>query len=243
MTPPRTKPSEGPIRFRGVPASLTAVVPGGVDPLADYVVTFRPGKGDPLEVPVQADLDPRVLRMTLPSPVEAGDHEGTIEGGGRSERVRVEVDPAPALRVFPEQLRIRAHPGDLVGTDLTLINTGNVPLKLRRVQPFGIFREGGLERALRRAYVEKVEGDRRRVDVIADNLADAHGGLVKMRIRKGSGSVPPEGMRQLELDIEIPRGLARGSVYSGNWELPGLVFPVTLTIAESDESPSDSDEE
>jgi hypothetical protein len=273
-----------PIRFRGVPASLTAVVAEGLDPLSDPVVVLKgyPKKGGSTEVPVQVDMDPRILRMSLPADVspgayqavlrvalpnggaaqaekpkgsgtarkaeakskagiKAGDPEG--EAGERELPARVEVDAAPALRVIPEQLRLRAHPGDLVGTDLTLLNQGNVPVDLRRVQPFGIFLAGGLERALRRAYVDKLSKGERRVDVIADNLAEAHGGLVKMKLQKGYGSRAPGEMRSLEVTLEIPAGLAADSTYAGNWELAGLVYPVTVTVEGAPPPPEDEEPE
>jgi hypothetical protein len=272
-----------PIRFRGVPASLTAVVAGGMDPLSDPVLVLKgyPKKGGSTEVPVQVDMDPRILRMSLPADVAPGAYEallrvasanggaaqaekpkgsgtarkaeakskagikaGDPEGGaGETELpARVEVDAAPVLRVIPEQLRLRAHPGDLVGTDLTLLNQGNVPVDLRRVQPFGIFLAGGLERALRRAYVDKLSKGERRVDVIADNLAEAHGGLVKMKLQKGYGTLAPGEMRSLEVTLEIPAGLAAGSTYAGNWELAGLVYPVTLTVEGAPPAPPEDEQ-
>lgn len=270
-----------PIRFRGVPASLTAVVAQGLDPLSDPVVVLKgyPTKGDSTEVPVQVDLDPRILRMSLPADVAPGAYEAVLrvasgngappevekpknkaasrgktkdaardsdsaatDSAGRDRPARVEVDAAPALRVIPEQLRVRAHPGDLVGTDLTVLNQGNVPVDLRRVQPFGVFLAGGLERALRRAYVDKLSKGERRVDVIADNLAEAHGGLVKMKLQKGSGTLAPGEMRSLEVTLEIPAGLAPGSTYAGNWELAGLVYPVTLTVEGAPPAPPEDEE-
>lgn len=270
-----------PIRFRGVPASLTAVVAEGVDPLSEPVLVLKgyPDKGGSTEVPVQVDLDPRILRMSLPADVAPGAYEAVLrvasgagappevekpknqavsraktkdaaqdsdsaatDSAGSDRPARVEVDAAPALRVIPEQLRLRAHPGDLVGTDLTLLNQGTVPVDLRRVQPFGVFLAGGLERALRRAYVDKLSKGERRVDVIADNLAEAHGGLVKMKLQKGSGTLAPGEMRSLEVTLEIPAGLAAGSTYAGNWELAGLVYPVTLTVEGAPPAPPEDEE-
>lgn len=263
-----------PIRFRGVPASLTAVVAEGLDPLSDPVLLLKgyPDKGGSTEVPVQVDLDPRILRMTLPADVAPGAYEAVLrvasgngsppeaenpkgkagakakaaaaedDSTGNDRPARVEVDAAPALRVIPEQLRLRAHPGDQVATDLTLLNQGNVPVDLRRVQPFGIFLAGGLERALRRAYVDKLSKGERRVDVIADNLAEAHGGLVKMKLQKGSGTLAPGEMRSLEVTLEIPAGLAAGSTYAGNWELAGLVYPVTVTVEGAPPAPPEDEE-
>ena len=270
-----------PIRFRGVPASLTAVVAEGLDPVSDPVLLLKgyPEKGSTTEVPVQVDLDPRILRMTLPADAAPGAYEAVLrvasgngsppeaenpkgkagtraktkaaaqdsdraatDSAGTDRPARVEVDAAPALRVIPEQLRLRAHPGDQVATDLTLLNQGNVPVDLRRVQPFGIFLAGGLERALRRAYVDKLSKGERRVDVIADNLAEAHGGLVKMKLQNGYGALAPGELRSLEVMLELPAGLAAGSTYAGNWELAGLVYPVTVTVEGVPPAPPEDEE-
>jgi hypothetical protein len=221
-----------PIRFRGIPASLAAVVAGGPVVGDDLRLMIGVKGGEPIEAPVQGDFDPRILRVTLPQHTPPGVYDGVlIVDGERSREVRVEVDPSPQLHVVPEQLRIDAHNGDLVGTDVTMLNQGNVPVELRSVQAIGIFMSGGIERALRRAYVAQPAKNERRVDIIADSLADAHGGLLKVKLEKGAGSIRPGEVRELQLVIHVPKGLDPGALYGGNWELPGLVFPIAVQVA------------
>jgi len=239
----RTAKVAAPIRFRGIPASLTGVIPEGIDPELDLSVTLKAPRGREakLEVSVQPDLDPRILRLALPAHVPPGSYPGTLSAGGREREIRLEVDASPLLRVVPEQLRIEAHPGDLVGVELTLLNQGNVPLELRGVQLFGIFMDGGVERALRLAYVRKLKEGERRVDILADNLAQAHGGLVKMKVQKGEGIAEPGALVALEVTLEVPKGLTRGVRYTGNWELPGLVYPVSILIPPVDDEEGKED--
>lgn len=241
----RTKKGARPLRFRGIPASLTGVVPDREDPGGDVRVSLRrPGDKDALEAMVSPDPDPRILRLSLPAEVGPGTYEGTLLMGGKKRAVQVEVEAAPGLRVVPEQLRVEAHPGDMVGADLILINTGNVPVLLRGVQAFGIFMAGGVEQALHRAYVDRLEGDRKRVDVIADNLAEAHPGLVKMKIQEGAGELAAGELREVAVTLDIPAGARPGRTYGGNWELANLVYPVTITVLgeEDGEEPDDEDE-
>ena len=221
-----------PIRFRGVPASLTGVIADRDDTSGAISVTMRgfPTKGASLELSAYADADPRIVRVSMPSSVAPGTYEGTLTIDGDERAIELEVEPSPQLRVVPEQLRIEAQPGDVVRTSLTMLNSGNVAVNVRRVQAFGIFMEGGVERALRLAYVRTLETNERRVDIIADNLAAAHGGLVRMTITHGAGSVEPEAVEPIEAELKIPTELDAGSVYGGNWELPGLVYPVRITI-------------
>jgi len=223
------------IRFRGVPASLTGVVPDRTDPGQDVGVSYvSPGSEVPVKALVSADPDPRILRVTLPDDLSPGSYDGTLTLGDEDRPAKLEVEAAPGLRVVPEQLRVQAHPGEMVGADLTLLNTGNVAVRVRKTHAFGIFMAGGLERALHLGYIDPLEGDRKRVDVIADNLARAHPGLVKMKIQEGAGEVPAGGLRELAVTLDIPAGVEPGRTYGGNWELANLVYPVTITVLGDD---------
>lgn len=244
----RATKAPAPIRFRGTPAALAAVVTDAVDPegTMSVSVALAGAKRAPVEAMVQTDFDPRILRLTLPQQVPPGVYDGTLLIDGKERPIRLEVDPAPLLHVIPEQLRLEAHPGDLVGADLTMLNQGNVPVTLRRVQAIGIFMSGGIERALRRAYVQKLAKSQRRMDVIADSLAEAHGGLLKMRIERGAGQIAPGEVSELQVVLHVPSELARGSTYGGNWELPGMVYPITVQVPgepQKDEYEPDEEDE
>jgi hypothetical protein len=219
------------VRFRGTPPSLAAVVADGADPDQNLSVRIRlPGSREVIDLVVQTDFDPRILRIILPQQVPPGAYNGTLVGGKKDRPARLEIDAAPQLHVVPEQLRISAHPGELVGVDLTLLNQGNVAVALRRIHAIGIFLNGGIERALRRAYVQTLPKGTRRVDVIADSLADAHGGLLRMKIEAGEGDVAAGAIRELRVVFQLPSDLDRGSTYEGNWELPGLVYPIVVEV-------------
>ncbi len=236
-----------PIRLRGTPASLTGVIPEGAGDVRDLVISATAQgatmAGEPPEASVSSDADPRIVRVSLPPELGPGTYEAVVTIDGEERRVELQVEPSPRLRAIPEQLRIQAHPGDLVGADLTLLNQGNVPVQVRRVQAFGIFMEGGLERALRRAYVHRLEEGQRRVDVLADTLADAHGGLVKMKIQEGAGDLPPGAIREIAVTLELPADLQRGYTYGGNWELAGLVYPVTIVVGDGQDGTGDDEDE
>jgi hypothetical protein len=239
-----TSPAAHPIRFRGTPAALAAVVVDELARQSPMVLRLKLGKPEraPLEVMVQTDFDPRILRASLPADVPPGAYGGVLQSNGTAREVQVEVDSAPRLHVVPEQLRIQAHPGDMVGADLTILNQGNVPVQIRAVQAVGIFQSGGIERALRRAYVLKLARGERRMDAIADGLAEAHGGLVRMKVDQGSGEIAPGEIRELHLILHVPRELEAGALYSGTWELPGLVYPVNVQVA-GEEAPPDEGED
>ncbi len=231
--PRNVKQAQTAVRFRGVPASVTGVVPEGVDSSADVLLSVLGVRGEktPVEYAVEIDLDPRVLHVTLPAEFAPGSYDGTLSVSGTTRPVAVEVDGEIQLRVFPEQLRIMAKAGVTVTEQLSILNSGNVTVTLRGVQAFGVMMAGGIERALRRAYVQRTPPEQRRIDILADSLAEAHGGLVKMRLINGAGPLAPGELRDLDVEVSLPKELAPASEYTGNWEIPGLTYPVSLMIA------------
>jgi hypothetical protein len=240
-----TADDAGAIRMRGIPASLSGIIPEGASQSGDVMIALAnyPAKDAPLDLHVMIDIDPRIIRVTMPADTPPGSYQGTLTNGGeRQQPIVLDVEPAPHLRVVPEQLRLLdAKPGSTVHRSLTVLNAGNVSVELRRVQAFGVFMAGGVERALRRGYVHTLARNERRVDVITNHLAEAHGGLVKMTITNGAGSVAPGALQPIEVDVKIPTGLASGSVYGGNWELDGLVYPVTITVPGTPPATDDGD--
>lgn len=230
------------VRFRGTPASLTAVLGESAADVLDMHLRIedgastytheRGGAGESaaIEIPVQADFEPRILRTALASRVAPGSYRAVLVMDGKERPAELVVEALPQLRVVPEQLRLELAAGAKVTVALTMLNVGNTEVELREVQAFGVFMEGGVERALRRAYVHELSEGERRIDVIADSLAEAHGGLVRMRLLKGERTIEPDATRELELEVHVPRELVTGATYTGNWELPGLVYPVSIHV-------------
>lgn len=233
------------VRFRGTPFGLSAVLDTPsrtTEPLPVHVAVPE-SQGGPIDTVAYVGDDARIARLTLPRTTPPGRYDGTLSVDGEERAMEVEVDAEADVRVFPEQLILYAHPGDLVGVDLTVLNLGNVPVEIRRVHAFGVFMEGGVERAIRKAYVAKLGKSQRRVDVLADTLAASHGGLVKLKITKGAGEVAPDGACDLEATLEIPGGVRPGSTYSGNWEIHNLVYPVKIVVGEQGEPDEREDED
>lgn len=220
------------VLFRGVPSNLTGVlrVRANSDSEIILLVTGLSEAKEPVEVAVQADSDPRILRIFLPPDTVPGTYAAVLSVDGSDRGARVDVEPSPHLRVFPEQLRIIARAGEDVPRSLTMLNAGNVAIEIRKVQAFGVILSGGIERALRRAYVTRLVPEQRRIDVIADSLAEAHGGLVKMALSAGAGTLAPGEVRTIDVSVRLPDDLTSGGEYTGNWELAGLVYPVTIQV-------------
>ncbi len=231
------------VRFRGIPSGLTGVIPELTESASEIALTIRGVREpkDSIDFMVQSDIDPRVLRLFLPADVVPGKYSGVLSLDGNTRPAQVEVEAAPHLRAFPEQLRLTARPGETVRQQLTVLNDGNVTVTLRKVQAFGVILAGGIERALRRAYVTRLAETQRRVDVIADSIAAAHGGLVKMSLDGGAVSLRPGELREIDVTIRLPNELSPGAEYGGNWEVAGLVYPVIIQVSGTKTEPSDDE--
>jgi len=228
--------STAPLTFRGTTFGLSAVLkeaPAKVGPVPIRLALSK-REGGPIEAQAFPEEDARVVSMTLPRYTAPGIYKGTATVDGEDRPVVVELEPEIDVRLYPHQLTLRAHPKDLVGTDMTVLNMSNVPVDLRRVHAIGIFLEGGIERAIRRAYVTRLEKGQRRLDVLAETLASSHGGLLRAKIVKGSGTLKPQECRDIEVTFEVPGELEGGVTYTGNWELHNLIFPIRVVVAGDD---------
>jgi hypothetical protein len=237
-------PTEAPVTFRGSPFGLAAVMEAPSLGSGPFRVSLKvpKGKGGPIEVEALSDEDRRVLRLTLPRFTPPGRYEGTVAVDGKDRPVVAEVEPELDVRLFPEQLSVRGHAGDLVGIDFTLINMSNVPVEIRTVHAFGMFMDGGVERAIRQAYTAKLKSGERRADVLVETLAGCHCGLVKLKVTKGAGTVEPDGVCHVEGVLHIPSGAEQGCSFVGNLEMHGLVYPIKIAVERGSKGGKAADE-
>jgi hypothetical protein len=169
--------------------------------------------------------------------------------------VVIEVEPEVELQLVPDQLALRAAPGDRPTVALTLVNAGNVPAAVRRTHAVGLFATGGVERALHRTYVElrggpAGKGDdaggeggpraraarpaERPVDRLFELLGEEHGGLLRLTVEEGAGDVAPGERRELRVTLAVPDDLRRGRTYTGTWALHDLRYHVRLVVEDGE---------
>lgn len=209
------------VRFRGSPERLTGSValPSGSTLNLEVRLDLPKELGG--SVPVYAQpLAPDIgalawLRLSLPTSTPPGTYAGTIRVGERPHQVAVEVEPRIQFRFSPAGLVLRGAPGSPVTSGFTLFNTGNVPFDVRRVYAFGVFDVDGLDNAFGQTFRARLEPGERRIDRFAEALAEGHGGLVRVRVLKGSGEVPPNTIREVEATFRLPDRLRPGRTYAG----------------------------
>jgi hypothetical protein len=233
------------VRFRGSPERLTGSAPlpsGG--PLSLEVRLDLPkelgGSAPVYAQPLAADTGPMVwLRLALPTSTPPGTYAGTIRLGERPHKVAVEVEPRLQLRFSPVGLMLRGAPGSAVRGGFTLLNTGNVAFQVRTVYAFGVFDVDGLDNAFGQTFRARLGTGERRIDRFAEALTEGHGGLVRVKIVKGAGEVPPNSVREVEGSFRLPDRMRPGRVYGGtmplNYARYGVRIETTGTEREQEE--------
>ena len=230
-----------PLRLRGTPLSLSIAMPGpaaGPPRLAlDLAKAGAVAKGGPLSArAVHADAGGGValLRVEVSRSTPPGTYHGTIEIGDDERPVVVEVEADPFLRMFPERLLLEGPPGGRLDVELTLANLGNVAVDVAAVHAFGVFELGGVERAIRRGFAEEPPEGQRRIDTMVDRVAESHGGLVRVKMTEGAGTLEPVETHRLRAVFVLPDRLRPGSVYSGTWPLDYLRHYVRIVCTAPD---------
>ena len=225
------------IRFRGAPPGLEAFGPGSLAAEGEGgggVTLKLPGRASHLAEleAVEVDAGASHLRLSLPPATPPGSYEGTARVGERDYRIVVEVEPAPALRFAPGVLVVDAAAGGDAEAHVSVLNAGNVPLELGRAYAFGLFADDGIEEAFGAAFRAPEPKGERRFDVFVEELTDKHGGLARVRVVEGAGTLEPGQVGVLRLAFTFPKELEAGRTYAGTWPLHGSGYTVRVRVSE-----------
>jgi hypothetical protein len=160
-------------------------------------------------------------------------YQGSIELGELQIPMVVDVEPRLRLRILPRNLVVQVRPGARITTEVTLFNLGNVDVRLEPEYTFCVFDNRGLDVALFRCLTAEDGGEKRRVDRFADELAESHGGLVRVTTGEKSTRIAPAEVRELEIELHFSRRLRPGNTYCGAWTVSQTSFAVEVeTIGE-----------
>jgi len=170
--------------------------------------------------------DAGVVRIRLPGTTPPGRHETEVNVGDKTYPAVLEVDENLDLDIIPDLLRLSGAAGDVIIRELTILNKGNVPVEVPRAAGFGLFEQDGLERAIGEAFKEKTgEGI---LGAIAEGTREAHGGLVRMHIDEGAGTLAPGESRDVRVAFHLPDGIRSTRVYTGTWKLYDINYYVEV---------------
>ncbi len=232
-----------PLRFRGSPRIVQGLAPLNPDQALNAELSLdlklpqehrvtRQTPEHPLQSVPLSSFASR-LRFSLPESTPPGTYEGSVQIGGETYPVVVEVEPHPQLFISPRQLILQATPGQEVTVNLTLGNSGNVTCEIRKAYAFGLFEVNGLDRAIGAALTQAPAEGRTRLDKLMDEVADNHGGSVRVNVREGTGVLAPGELRDLTVTLRFTDRLKPEHTYWGTWPLYNLRYYVKVFVGPS----------
>ncbi|MEP6691318.1 MAG: hypothetical protein ABJD07_09185 [Gemmatimonadaceae bacterium] len=223
-----------PLRFRGTPLALSAVTDAGPAHDAALPLTVElPGSAAHRTLAAHSRVgEASVLKMHLPRNTPPGSYTGMVQLGDSEQEIVLDVQPEIFLRLFPERITITARAGERVQHELSLANMGNVAVDVRGAYAFGMFDVGGMERAIAKTIIADPKASAQgRADMFADAVVEEHGGMVRLKVDAGAGSVAPNEIRELKITMTIPDRVRPGHTYWGTWPLHNLRYYVRITGA------------
>jgi hypothetical protein len=226
------------LHFQGPPPLVEALTPTPIEAPTFGTLTLDAGESGavatiaPLAVQaVPAGLRATRVLLTLPATTPPGSYTGWVELAQERRPIAIEVSPQTNLLVAPSQLELRAAGGAEVNVTLTLVNAGNVDFDLERVHAFNLMELNAVEETIHAALREQPAAGERRLDRFVDELASRHGGLVRVAIDQGAGTLAPGETRAARARLRLPDELSAGARYSSTWPLGNLNLSVNVDVA------------
>ena len=230
------RPAAERIVFRGPPDRLASLLPvagaagAAREAVKEPAANLRGAevRGLTVRTLARSGLDARRATLRLPRSTPPGTYEGSAEIEGQEVPIVAEVEERPRLEADPRRLSVEVAPGGTASVDVTILNTGNVPRDLSGASTFCVFDGQGAEHAFWAALATDPPEGKQRIDVLLDDLAESHGGLVTARVEKGAAVKPGES-RDVRLTLRFSDRLQPGKRYAGSWRVDGLRIPVRVT--------------
>jgi hypothetical protein len=235
---PRQRAAAGakPVTFRGPPDRLASLLPLPDDPEALRQRAARLEGADVRAIRVRPLTREGVslgkFTLRLPKSTPPGTYSGSLEIGDQQVPIVGEVEPRPRLRTSPRRLTIETEPGGEVAADVVVVNTGNVPCEIPAASKFCVFDGSGIDNAFWVALGSDPPKGRQRLDVLLDELAESHGGLVEVRARTGERTIAPGEAREVQLTLRFSDRLRAGHAYAGTWEGDGVRLTIRVNVPE-----------
>lgn len=226
----RVAPDKTP-RFIGPPGRLRLVGVEGerLESLQGVVLPEQLAAGP--RAPLRRGRHGARTRLRLPPETPPGEYTVSLSfAGGKQSQAKVSVQPRSRLRFTPSALRLAAPPGTTVKASLLIENRGNVAIDIDDVLITGLFDDDGIEAALASIYRLDTTDVSEIVGHGFARLREAHGGLLKLRVVAGAGTLEPGDQRVLELETRLAEKLQPKHGYHGVLELGEHGIAVELRV-------------
>jgi hypothetical protein len=213
----------------GTPRRLHGTVEGTVDASALSVALEGAEVRQLTVFPTKRD-SPDTIRFAIHVAPETppGRYEGTVDLGEHSVPIVADVTAYPNVRSEPQTLMLEASAEATVTTSVLMHNAGNVPCEIPTKSTFCLFDGSGFEHAFWAALTTEPTPERRRIDILMDDLADYHGGLVRIRPAGRHPPIAPGETRELKVSLRFSDRVRPQRSYVGAWDLPGVRLPIRV---------------
>jgi hypothetical protein len=158
-------------------------------------------------------------RLVLPRTTPPGEYKAELHLNGDIYPVTIVVAPESRVSMRPYRLVLEGVPGDTVKTTTTFINKGNVPVEIPASSAVGIYDNRGLENAFASTYRLESENPLHLLGHLLSTLRQGHGGLFKIQVMDGAGTLAPGEERSVRLKANISDKLQPGHSYHGLWPI------------------------
>jgi hypothetical protein len=228
-----TQSGDSPLRLTGTTRSLETIVPvpAGEASVAAAVV-MEDATLQPQPLAWARILTPGVARIRLKFArhVRPGSYRGFLRVAGVEYPFVAELNSEVHLWVSPSGLPLFGAASGQTAAEVTIVNAGNGDYQIRTMYAFGVFQKGGVGRALGKAYRTAPTDPRPWIDRVGDNLTMAHGGLVRVQVKRGAGVLLPGEARNIALLFHFPDNLQPGYLYKGEIEFGNVIYPVQINV-------------
>jgi hypothetical protein len=169
----------------------------------------------------------------LPHDTPPGAYKGTVQIGDTELPITIDVEVHRDLRLFPSILKAEVRPGGSVAASISVLNVGNSAVTIENEHRFCIFDSTGIDRAFFLALASDEAKGPQRLDRFLEELADSHGGRVRVQIKSGAGSIPAGEMVDVSAVFHFSDRLQSGRDYAGSWRLENAAYRVEIKVSDS----------
>jgi hypothetical protein len=229
--------TRNPLRFRGTPLLVEGLAPFRYqDVLASNALRVslasEAARGAAVTnvQTVPAGDTATLVRFSLPSATPAGSYSGEVSLADASYPIVAEVEGRPQLYLSPGRLTLTASRSSTVAVEMTATNGGNVAVEIAPFAAFGLFDVQGAERSIGEAFRGPAEAGQDRLNKLMDRMADEHGGLVRVQVTEGAGSLEPGDLRNLKAQVRVPDSVKPGHAYSGTCPIGNVRLYVRVEV-------------
>ena len=220
--------------FRGPPNHLTALVelPEAADTRVEAAAQLEGAEVQSFAVrPLSREgVAMARVRIRLPKSTPPGAYQGSVTIAGEELPFVAEVEPRRNIDVVPSHLSLEVNPGAEATADVSLLNLGNVPFELPAASRFCIFDGGGVDHAFWLAFTSDPPEGKERIDVLLDDLAESHGGLVEVRARAPKRTIVPGESGEAKVTLRFSDRLQPGRTYAGSWDTEEFHLSIEVSV-------------